>query len=117
MNLAQSIDKLWTFLLGLAQSIPVCFGGGYGAVDCSVMWKVVMGTIAIVLTVTALLLARRVVRSFLRYRAAIKQLRADKTVASQEVMNEFRWDGDKARSTPKTHQQMAAQIKAAMRHN
>jgi len=117
MNLAQSIDKLWTFFTGLVQSAPVCFGGGYGVADCSVIWKAIILAIALVVTVVVLLVARRIIRAYLRHRAAIRQLRADQTVASQEVMNTVRWDGGKAATEPQTHGELAAQIGEAIRQN
>ena len=117
MNLTQSIDKLWTYLVSLARSTQVCLGGGYGAADCSLIWKVAILAVVIVATVVILMVARRIVRDYLRYRAAMKRWRADQVVAPEEVMNAFRWKGDKAGTEPQTQQELAAKIKEALRQN
>ena len=117
MNLTQSIDKLWTYLVSLARSTQVCLGGGHGVADCGLIWKVSILAVVIVATVVILMVARRIVRDYLRYRAAMKRWRADQVVAPEAVMNAFRWKGDKAGTEPQTQQELAAKIKEALRQN
>jgi flagellar biosynthesis/type III secretory pathway M-ring protein FliF/YscJ len=117
MNPAQLIDRLWTFLVGLARTTQVCFGGGYGAADCGLIWKVTILAVVIIATVVVLMVARRIIRDYLRYRAAMKRWRADQVVAPEEVMNQFKWKGDKADTEPQTQQELAAKIKEALRQN
>ncbi len=117
MNPAQSIDKLWSFMTGLAQSLQVCFGGGYGAADCDGIWKIAILAIVIVAVVVVWMVSLRIVRNCLRHIAAIMQWRADRVVASKNVMDEVRWNGDKAGVDIQTHQELAAQIKEGLRQN
>jgi len=117
MNLAQSIDKLWTFLVSTVRTTQVCFSDAYGAADCSVIWKVSILSAVVVASAVILVVARRILKDFLRYRAAIKRWKADQVIASEEVINEVRWKGDQAKTETQTQQELAAQIKEALRQN
>jgi hypothetical protein len=117
MNLTQLIDKLWTFIVGLVRSTQTCLGDNYAGTDCSMIWKVSILTAIVVAGGVILLIVRRIVRDYLRYRAAIKRWKADQVVAPEEVMNEVRWQGDQAKTETRSQQELAAQIKEALRHN
>ncbi len=117
MNLTQSMDRLWTYMVSLARSTQVCLGGGSGAADCSLIWKVTILAVVLVAAAVVLVVARRIVRDYLRHRAAIKRWQADQVVASEDVMNTFKWKGDKAGSGQQTQKELAEQIKEALRQN
>jgi hypothetical protein len=117
MNLTQSIDRLWTYMVSLVRSTQVCLGGGPGAADCNLIWKVTILAVVLVAAAVVLFVARRLLRDFFRHRAAIKRWKADQVVASDDVMDDARWKGDKAETGDDTQTELAAKIKEALRQN
>ena len=111
MNLTQSVDDLWTNLVGLLRTAKVCFAGANGAADCSMVRMVLAALAGIVI----LAVAYTVFRNILSYCAAVKLRKADQVVASEDQMNEVRWQPGETQAEAQSQQALAAQIKKALR--
>jgi len=111
MNLTQSIDELWTSLVASMRTAQVCLSGASGAADCSMAWKI----LAVVASILIVAVTYSVIRYFVRYLVAIKQLKAEQVVASEEEMNKVRWQPGETQAEAQSQQVLAAQIKEALR--
>ena len=111
MNLTQSIDDLWTSLVASIHTVQVCFGDATGVADCNMVWKfsVVLACVAV------LALSYSVLHTFMRRRAVVKQRKAEQAVASEDVMNQVRWQRKDTPVEAQSQQALTSQIKRALR--
>lgn len=88
-----------------------CMDHPLGYPDCNQLWG---GVFMLVLCVAGILAIKLIYRNFVGWRAeqrAIQEIIEGKRVASPEVMEQFKWKGDKALESGLSYEEMIARAK------
>jgi gas vesicle protein len=117
MNGIQALDLSWTGLVGGTRTAVKCFSGRGGVLDCQPVWTGLIIGIVVIAAIAMLFVLRKLIGDYLRHRAAISRWKAEQAIAPDEEMSKAKWRGDESEAETRSQQELAEQIKEALKRN
>jgi hypothetical protein len=109
MNL---FEDSWIQLASGVRRAQRCIANADVTSQCDPVWHVIVVTIIAIGILGVLVIARIVLRDYLRHRRAIARWFAEQEVAPPEIMEELKWKGERAVADESLSQaEIAARIK------